>query len=200
MSKRKQSRRPAADSKERILDAAENQLVRSGIDGVRVQTVAQELGMTDAAVHYHFKSRSGLIEALLKRVARRLRADMSHVAEQAQESEFDFKELLARLSDSYDQGQGARLALWLSLSGWQDRGSGMFLDLIEAAKSERPRKSAQKGDDDTAFLIMLANIVMIAQPLYGEAMLRAAGLKPTESNERKFQDWFANLLQTALSK
>ena len=59
-------RRTPEASKAAILAAAERRLIREGPEGVRVQRIAADLGMTDAAVHYHFGSREALVEALLR--------------------------------------------------------------------------------------------------------------------------------------
>ena len=49
-------RRSVDDARREILDAAESLLARGGPDAVRVQVVAGEVGVSDAAVHYHFHS------------------------------------------------------------------------------------------------------------------------------------------------
>jgi AcrR family transcriptional regulator len=63
---RKRIRRSATASRLAILQAAEARLIAGGPDAVRVQPLARELGLTDAAVHYHFGSREKLLEALLR--------------------------------------------------------------------------------------------------------------------------------------
>src|SRR5215467_2095443 len=69
-------RRPAERAREEILDAAERRLVADGPAALRVQAVAREVGVTDPAVHYHFGSRDGLLQAVCRRAARRLRDDV----------------------------------------------------------------------------------------------------------------------------
>ncbi|QGK72074.1 TetR family transcriptional regulator [Allosaccharopolyspora coralli] len=50
----------------RLLDAAEELLLRSGCDAVSVRAINAEAGMNPAAVHYHFGSKDALIAALLE--------------------------------------------------------------------------------------------------------------------------------------
>ena len=59
-------RLPREDAQRAILDAAEKRLREGGPEAVRVQHVAADLGVTDAAIHHHFGSRRGLMEALLR--------------------------------------------------------------------------------------------------------------------------------------
>src|SRR2546421_2443478 len=74
-------RRSPEDARRLILDAAQRRLIDGGPDAVRVQTVAADVGMTDAAVHYHFTNREGLMEALLADAGRRMRRDLRSVAD-----------------------------------------------------------------------------------------------------------------------
>jgi AcrR family transcriptional regulator len=56
--------RPGA--RERILAAAVGQIVREGIDGVRIARIAMAAGVSTALVHYHFDSREALLAEALE--------------------------------------------------------------------------------------------------------------------------------------
>ena len=51
---RRRVRRQPDEARRLILEAAEKRLVEGGPEAVRVQLVAGDLGLTDAAVHHHF--------------------------------------------------------------------------------------------------------------------------------------------------
>jgi TetR/AcrR family transcriptional regulator, transcriptional repressor of bet genes len=51
-----------------ILDAAHEVACRYGIDGLTVRRVAEAAGLSHGLVHFHFKSKEALLEALLDRV------------------------------------------------------------------------------------------------------------------------------------
>jgi TetR/AcrR family transcriptional repressor of nem operon len=51
----------------RILDAAERMLQVRGYNGFSYGDVAEELGITRAALHYHFKGKAELGQALIER-------------------------------------------------------------------------------------------------------------------------------------
>jgi TetR/AcrR family transcriptional regulator, transcriptional repressor for nem operon len=67
----------------RILDAAERMLQVRGYNGFSYGDVAQELGITRAALHYHFKGKAELGEALVERYAIRFAAALAALDETA---------------------------------------------------------------------------------------------------------------------
>src|SRR5450631_4411815 len=54
-------------TRKRILKSAERLFAKSGIDAVSIRDITDAAGVNTAAIHYHFGSKSGLIEALLAR-------------------------------------------------------------------------------------------------------------------------------------
>src|SRR3569833_33232 len=70
-------------TKVRILDAAERMLQVRGYTGPRPGDVAQELGITQAALHYHFKGKAELGQALIERYATRFSAALVSLDETA---------------------------------------------------------------------------------------------------------------------
>ena len=48
---------------------------------MRIQRIAADLGITDAAIHYHFGTREALMDALLRRIGRRLVDDIEATIE-----------------------------------------------------------------------------------------------------------------------
>jgi AcrR family transcriptional regulator len=58
-----------ADTKTRILDAAERLFASRGFSATSLRMIIREAGVNTAAVHYHFGSREGLIDAVLQRRA-----------------------------------------------------------------------------------------------------------------------------------
>jgi len=60
---------PSPDTKARILDAADEIFVRRGIDGARMQEIADQAGVNKALLHYHFRSKADLARAVWLRIA-----------------------------------------------------------------------------------------------------------------------------------
>jgi len=58
---------PSGDTKQRILDAAENLFADQGVGATSLRAIIAAAGVNSAAIHYHFGSKAGLIEALFAR-------------------------------------------------------------------------------------------------------------------------------------
>lgn len=78
MATKKKAARPAppppadGDTEQRILDAAHVVFVRRGTAGARMQDIAQEAGVNQALLHYYFRSKDRLAEAVFQRAAMQL--------------------------------------------------------------------------------------------------------------------------------
>src|SRR5262245_25400754 len=64
--------RRSGDTEQRILDAAHAVFVRRGTAGARMQEIAAEAGVNGALLHYYFKTKERLSQAVFSRAARRL--------------------------------------------------------------------------------------------------------------------------------
>lgn len=58
------------DTKTLIMDTAERMIAEHGLKGVSNRAILSEAGVNSAALHYHFNSRDGLIEAIVVRYGR----------------------------------------------------------------------------------------------------------------------------------
>jgi AcrR family transcriptional regulator len=57
------------DAERRILDAAHEVFIRRGTSGARMQEIADEAGVNKALLHYYFRNKSRLADAIFQRVA-----------------------------------------------------------------------------------------------------------------------------------
>ena len=84
---------PERDVKTALLDAAEHLLADFGVNGVSLRRILTEAGANSAALHYHFKSRAGLVEAILVRhgekINLRRRQWLAAMEQQAQSPDVD---------------------------------------------------------------------------------------------------------------
>lgn len=60
---------PPPDTRERILDAAEELFAERGIGETSLRALTRHAGVNLAAVHYHFGSKEGLLDAVVARMA-----------------------------------------------------------------------------------------------------------------------------------
>jgi TetR/AcrR family transcriptional regulator len=63
---------PDRRTEQRILDAAHTVFVRRGTAGARMQDIAKEAGVNQALLHYYFRSKERLSEAVFRRAATEL--------------------------------------------------------------------------------------------------------------------------------
>ncbi len=58
------------DSRTAILDAAESRFARQGIEGASMREIASDVGITKAALYYHFAGKAELYDAVCERLSR----------------------------------------------------------------------------------------------------------------------------------
>lgn len=74
-SRRKRASRPAErdrTTEEKIIDAAHTVFIRRGTSGARMQDIAKEAGVNQALLHYYFRHKDRLSEAVFRRAAGQL--------------------------------------------------------------------------------------------------------------------------------
>jgi AcrR family transcriptional regulator len=195
-------RRPAAEARRVILEAAEKRLAEGGPDAVRVQLVAADVGVTDAAVHHHFGSREGLMAALLRHAGRRLRSEV--VAASAAEPE-DFRRIAERILEVYADRGAARLALWLALSGRAPRGAGMYAPLVDAVHAMHVQRARERGAapprrERAQHAVALLNVALVGEPIFGGAFLRSVELADEPAGRARFRRYLVDALARLLEE
>lgn len=70
---------PDLETEARILDAAHAVFLRRGTSGARMQEIADEAGVNKALLHYYFRSKERLAEAVFQRAARALMPPMLRI-------------------------------------------------------------------------------------------------------------------------
>jgi AcrR family transcriptional regulator len=59
---------PSATTKDRILEAALDYFITLGFDGTSLRQIAERVGLTKAALYYHFASKDDILSALQRRL------------------------------------------------------------------------------------------------------------------------------------
>jgi len=67
------------NTEDRIVDAAKTVFINKGMDGARMQEIANEAGINKALLHYYFRTKNKLFEKVFSLVF----GDVLHVVEQA---------------------------------------------------------------------------------------------------------------------
>jgi len=200
----RQRRTPQA-AKFAILEAAEQRLHDEGPEGVRIQRIAADLGITDAAIHYHFGTREALMDALLRRIGRRLVDDIEATIEKWAPDQIDVAALGRLFQLAYADERAARLALWLSLVGWRPKGSGMLKSLVERVhqarmKAARKARRAAPRVNDTQYAIALLSAAHMHAAMSGEALLASVADDATRLDQRDFLNFAVELIARHLAE
>jgi len=197
-------RRSVDEARRVILEAAEQRLLDGGPDAVRVQAVARDVGMTDAAIHYHFGNRQGLLEAVIRAAGKRLRDDLVATVDGWRRGELDLGSLVTRLRATMDDEGQARLTAWMALGGWKPEGQGLLrpvADTIHERRRDAARAvgGAEPPVDDTLYAIALLGLVAWGESLTGDAWRRSVGLRSGAPTSDSFVRWVVDLVDAHLS-
>lgn len=188
-------RRPPDEARRTILDAAERLLLDGGVAAVQVRAVAAAVGMTDAGVAHHFRSRDGLLEALLRRGGRKLRDGIGDVLGSWLAHGAVLADLVETLASFYRSGYG-ELAVALHAAGWRDDGSGLLDPVVDALHALR---SDGAPIDDTRLAVAALHQGLAVESVYGAAFRRSAGLAGADAADDEPQTrWWTGTLALAL--
>ncbi|MEM9621724.1 MAG: TetR/AcrR family transcriptional regulator [Pseudomonadota bacterium] len=183
----RRTRRSPELAKQRILEAAHQVFLEGGADAVKVQPIAKMLGITDAAIHYHFKNRENLLEALLTFGAKRLKQAVDET------SDGNLAQVAENLSSVYDDQGFARLAAWFALAGRQSTQSGLFDEMSAQAQQE-----LGVSDLEARRSVALLNMALTVEPLFAGAFLQAVSLENSPRSRRLFRRWMIQKLTRAI--
>jgi AcrR family transcriptional regulator len=194
-------RRTADVARREILEAAERRLAQSGPQGLRLQDVAADVGISHPAVLHHFGNREGLVRAVIEQAIVRLQEDLVRsLSETPQGDRPDTAALFERVFETlYDRGY-ARLMAWLLLAGYDpfnETARANWARIGEVAHGIRTKRFKGKRKppyEDTMFAIVLSALALFGQAIAGRSTLRVAGLGDDPTVERRFRQWLAALL------
>src|SRR2546421_12213369 len=88
------STKPVPGTRTRILEAAFSVLSRQGYENTSIKDIAEEAGVAQGLVHYHFKSRQHLVLAVLAEVCREMEYGDEQGAAGAEAAYEKFKNML----------------------------------------------------------------------------------------------------------
>ena len=176
-------RRSAVEAQAAILDAAEIVLSKNGADGVRLQEVAAEAGITHSGLLYHFGTRQGLFQALFRRSSDQMRQGIAtHLAGLLTET--DRAERLGVLLTLYEEAACSdrkQLLAWLIACGEDPFVSDEVAGLRALAEQlhtlrQTENEDAEEGLDETLFVFQLASLVIFGDLLLGASTRARLGL------------------------
>jgi AcrR family transcriptional regulator len=198
----KRVRRSAEEARRLILDAAEERLATQGPEGIRLQDIARDVGISHPAILHHFESREGLVRALISRTSDQLREKILSSLKHKHDANIalDANDIITNVFQALSDKGTARLLSWMLLTGRaEERGtSGAIVTEVAAElhsqRSEAAREfgHAEPDREDTLFIAMLTASAAFGDAIIGRELARDAGLD--QAGIARFRAWFAKLL------
>lgn len=195
--KRSRSRYSAEDARDAILLATEKRLMDVGPQGLRLQEIARDVGLSHPTVIHHFGSRDGLVEAVARRAVITLERDLLAC----------FKDLdvaadpldvtlgtLERVDEVLRRRGHARLLAWLVLSGHSGPRESLLRDLALAIQAAQKARGGEPSLEDAIFRVLLSAATMFGVAILGTEVLALVGLPQEERIHARFRRWFASML------
>lgn len=195
----KRVRRTAEEARRLILDAAEERLARQGPEGLRLQDIARDVGISHPAILHHFESREGLVRALIARANAQLR-DTMLTALGSGHTSTDAADHIGHVFEALSDRGTARLLSWMLLTGRATESTeahnimGEIVEVLQARREEYAEMKAEAPPDkeDTLFMAMLTANAAFGEAIVGRQLAEAAGLD--QDGIKRFRAWFARLL------
>ena len=203
----RRTRRSAPEAKRQILDAAEAQLAQFGPGGLRLQSIAAEIGLSHPVILHHFGSREGLIDALNARTVEQLKSSMANLLAGATAPNRNLVETtLEHVFTAFGNGLAQRLA-WLATSG--SSGEITIFDAIgeiaRLVQLARVVYASQRGVPPPPFEDSRRIALLVATSAMGAAIFGASLITgPRESGYSQrvvpFRSWLSEVVLNYLGQ
>jgi AcrR family transcriptional regulator len=175
-------------------------IARTGPEGLRLQDIAAQAGISHPLILHHFKSRAGLVRALTRQTAAEFKERL--VAALAQ-PELTIEALIDRVFDAFAGGLAQRLA-WLAImdpegmdpEGEADEPATVQSEIAETLHKRRVAAAPcgrEVTREDTQWLMHLVAVAAFGEAMHGARLRR--GLSRDEGETRRFRAWFAALIR-----
>ena len=196
----KRIRRTATEARRLILEAAERRLATQGPDGIRLQDIARDVGISHPAILHHFVNREGLIRALAQHIADQLRGNLLAILEKPHETAAETTDLIGNLFEALGDRGNARALAWLIMTNSPVSGA-TSADLVEVVTDRvhkqrciwaENRGTAPPPREDTLFLMLLSSCAAFGDAYVGRMYREQAGVG--QETALHFRAWFSQLL------
>lgn len=191
-------RRSADEAREAILDAAEQLLRDVGPGGIRLQEVAQKVGVSHPTVLHHFGSREGLLDAVVQRSLTSVHAGLLEAINDARGVDH-IRELIDGAAARLKENGRARSFMWLALARFGPGAKGLHVnDLATAVHGVRKERWAERGKkappfEDTWFAVLQPTLALLSLTVLEDCA-------PPDFDPARFRAWVAKSLHRHLEE
>lgn len=186
--------------------------MEQGPDGLRLQSIASDLGLSHSSILHHFGSRDGLLDALSLDALAVLEGDLKTSFETTTKDD-PATDLFEKVARSLGERGYARLLAWQIMSerhpsqsdpavtGDRANPDGGLLDRLARTLQSMRVDFARRRDqpaptlDETRSIIAMTACMLFGEALAGEVMLRSAALPSDPASRRRFRNGLARDLE-----
>jgi AcrR family transcriptional regulator len=192
-SRRRRRSGSGAETKAEILAAADALLRDHGPARVRLDAVAEAVGISRQAVLHHFGSRDGLMRAVVGRAWSELFAELRGLETGGQAP---VHEVLDRVDEVARRRGNARVGAWLLLSGTQLPPEAIADQLTElplqlAAPAVTAPRDEPAALRDARYTTLLMAAALFGDAIFGGRFREAFGMPDDEAARADFRAWLA---------
>lgn len=198
--KKNAKRLTGEEARARILDAASAQLTAEGPRGLRLDAIAEELGISRQAILHHFGTRDGLIAAVVHRALERLQAELAGGLLALSDREKGSQVLVERTFEVIvDRGYG-RLMAWLALEHGDAEmdlfgaETPLLASLAKISHAIREQELGPTELRDTLFTFVLSTYAVLGSAVFERGVFRSAGIADDPNAHKEFRAWLSALL------
>lgn len=169
------------------IEAALRILAEQGVDGVRVEPLAKNLGVTKGSFYWHFKDRDALLERLLDQWRRHATLDIIERLERSADSVARLKHLLRLPFHGEKSDRGAEVELSIRLWGRRDPAARAALQEVDKLRLKYIQNLLEE--------IGIKRSEAIPRAIYAYSFIRVAGTLIDHSNESLINSCIASIIK-----
>lgn len=198
-------RRTAEESRTAILDATERRLVAAGPSGIRLQDVADDVGVSHPTILHHFGSRERLVEEVVQRRIEAMNADvLGALAAGGVPDDRTVRALFERLSESFGPGGHARVVAFLALDGQRGPAIDGLMPLVHALQANRVALAKPGAPpptlEDSTFTVLLVALALFGDAIVGPMFRGETDPEEAAASSARFRAWLASFVQRHLER
>jgi len=151
-----QRRKSTAIRKQQIIDAARKLIIRKGSEHLTVRAMAKEVGLTEAAIYRHFKSKREILSFLMNHIMDTMLHDVERTAAENSPSLGTIDQILKTHLSEIEQRKGMSFQIIAEIISLGDKKLNrdvyeklnLYVDRIEKLLSEGARGGHIRDDID----------------------------------------------------
>jgi AcrR family transcriptional regulator len=193
----------AEQARDTILSATERRLLEVGPQGLRLQDIARDVGLSHPTVLHHFGSREELVDAVATRAVKKLQRDLLEALTGLDADAGRARQLPLQILERIDQvlrvHGHARLLAWLVLSKLRTPDHTLLRDMAAALHAAWKAWGKSRPLEEAQFAVLLTSAATFGLALLDRELLTMVGLPPEDAVRERLRAWLAGVMADQLA-